>query len=691
MNQHKFTVRVGVMMFLAVMVIGIFAGKLYNVQITLAQSQDATPPGAITYYTPIPAARGQILDRNGNVLVGNHAAFSLSIVNDVLFNSEDPNDALRRLTNMCDTLDLEFVDHFPVTMEKPYKYTTDNYPVAWNGYFTDFLIRREWDTDISAPQLIRYLKERFNIPETWTEAEARRVISLRYELDLRYNTNLPIYTLLKDADANAIAALTELNIPGLIVNTSTTRVYHTDYAAHILGYIGLMNSDEWEVYKEHDYSMDAYVGKSGLEQAFELELHGTDGLLRTTISADGSILEEHYVKEPVAGSNVELTIDLDMQKLAEDELEKMILDLRENGLKGSHEAKDAEGGAIVVMSVKTGEVLACGSYPTYDLNAFFEDYSSIEAQPYSPFYNRALQAPYPPGSVFKMVTTIAAIDSGCIEPYTEFVDKGVYERFASANYYPRCMLWTTQQLTHGSINVMQALAASCNYYFYEAGWLTGIKEIDKVAKALGLGEPTGIELNENIGRRANPQTKKEQFEGGDAGWYGADTVSAAIGQSENRFTPLQLCTYVCALANRGTRYSATFLKRVISADYQELVFQNAPTVLSQLPISDKAFNACIDGMKLSTTSRSGTSYAVFNDYPIAVCAKTGTAEHGSGGSDHGSFVIFAPADDPQIAITIYVEKGAQGGNLGNIAKPILDAYFAESGSVDMIPAENVIN
>ena len=688
MNQHRFSVRVGMLVVLIVLIVGIFTVRLYDIQVTQASKVEASPVNSYTYYTTVKAARGQILDRNGEVLVGNRSAFTVSLVNEVLFSSDDPNESLRQLVSLCDKLKLKITDHFPVTREKPYQYTLDEYNDTWNGYFNKFLVERDWDADISASQLIRYLKDRYHIPGDWTEEEARDVISVRYELELRYITNLPTYMLLNDVQAEELAALTDLNIPGMIVGTTTTREYNTDYAAHILGYIGKMNGDEWEYYKDKDYSMDAYVGKDGLEKAFELELHGTDGLRETTISEDGTILEEHYVTEPVAGNNVELSIDLNLQEVAEDELEALILDLRQNGLKGSENGKDAEGGAVVAMSVKTGEVLACASYPTYKLSTYFEDFDKIKNEKYAPFYNRALQEPYPPGSIFKMVTTVAAIDSGAIEPDTIIEDEGIYMRFKDSGYFPRCLLWTKLGMTHGKINVMQALAVSCNYYFYEAGWRTGIKTIDQVAKGLGLGEPTGVELYENTGHRANPETKDELYEGDDASWYGGDTVAAAIGQSENRFTPIQMCSYVSALANQGVRYKATFLKRIISADYQDLIKENEPTVASRIDISDKAYKACIDGMKLAVTSTDGTCFAKFHDYPVQVCAKTGTAEHGSGGSDNASFVVFAPADDPEIAIAVYVEKGAQGGNLGTIARKILDAYFAASGSIDMVPAEN---
>ena len=741
MNQHKFAFRVGVLVLLIAVMAGVFSVRLHNVQITQAAEQDPTPSGSVTYHTRVTAARGEILDRNGNVLVGNRASYNLVIVREVLMSADAPNENLRRLVDLCSELGLEYTDHFPVTQEKPYAYV-DSGSSLWDSYIRTFLTERGWDTDVSAPQLIRWLKEIYHLPADWTEEECRRVISLRYELDLRrYIGTLDTYVLMTDVDALSLAAITELNIPGLNVETSSVRQYNTTLAAHILGTIGKMDGTDWETYESKGYAMDAYIGKDGLERAFEEELHGSDGTRVTTITADGNILEEHYAVDPVAGNNIETTIDLGLQKVAEESLAAKILSLRENGVGASGNGKDAEGGAVVVMKVKTGEVLACASYPTYDLSTYNTNYNELAADPYKPFNNRALGLPYPPGSTYKMVTTIAAIDSGTISRWTQIEDEGVYTRFEDAGYMPRCMLYTTTGATHGLINVMEALAVSCNYYFYEAGYRTGITAIDNTAKALGLGavfawrgrmvdepllrrvrqmlavrrvgnvlpvivavvpakaEQYGRivrarlqlpgELPEAVGRRANPETKKELYDEGHDGWYDADTVAASIGQSENRFTPLQLCSYTAALANRGVRYKATLLKRVLSSDYQELVLENQPVVASTLDISDEAYAAYSEGMREAVTS--GTAYSAFVGYDVAVCAKTGTAQHGSGGSDNASFVLYAPADDPEIAIAIYVEKGAQGGTLGTIARDILTAYFSEAGSTDTVPAENALN
>ena len=690
MRQHKFHFRLIVMAVLILGIFGVYFFRLYDLQIIQQRGKEVDPPGTYTYRTRVKAARGEIIDRNGNVLVGNRASFNLIVINNALFNSADPNESLRKLTNLAHELGLEITDHFPVSMDKPYVYTKDEYSTAYNSYFKQYLQDRDWDADLTAPQLIRRMRDAYHIPEDWTEEEIRRVLSVRYELALRTCTNLPTYVLLEDVDATSLAALNDLNIPGLNVETSTVREYHTDYAAHILGRIGQMNKDEYEYYKEYGYSMDAYVGKDGLEKAFELELHGTDGIRETKVAADGSIIEEYYIEEPVAGNHVELSIDINLQRIAEEEMERVVRELQESGLKGTNMGKDCEGGAVVAMEIKTGDVLVCSSYPSYSLATFYEDYNDLMEMKPAPFYNRALSAVYPPGSVFKMATTIAGIEQGIISATTRIEDKGVYKRFADSGFSPRCLLWTTSKKTHGSINVMEALAVSCNYYFYEVGYLAGIDAIDKVAATLGLGEYTGVEIPESKGRRANPETKDELYSGSDSYWYSADTVLASIGQSEHKFTPMQLCTYTAAIANRGTRYRATFLNRVISSDYQTLIRENQPEVVAQLNMSEEAYTACVEGMKLSTTWGQGTSYGMYHNYSISVGTKSGTAQHGSGGSDNASFVIFAPADDPQIAIAIYLEKGGQGNNLGKIAMSILDSYFSEIGSVDTIPAENQI-
>lgn len=688
--EYKTKVRLISLFLVFALLLGAYGYRLFDLQVIHARQGEITA-NTFTYYTRVTAARGEILDRNGNVLVGNRASYNLILNNYALFNSSDPNESLRQLVSLCRKLDVKYIDHLPITQSKPYEYITEEFSSTWNGYFRDFLSQYGWDADMSAAQIIKLMRTRFRIPDEWTEQEVRDVLGLRYELDLRYYAALDYYTLISDVSDEDRSAIMELGIPGLTVETSTVREYRTKYAAHILGRIGLMNPEEYEVFKDQGYAMDAYVGKDGLEKAFETELHGTDGRRVTTVDEDGNIVSQYFSVQPEAGNNIELSVDIDLQMAVEEALEKLILDLRENGINAKGEGKDAQGGACVVMDVHTGEILACASYPTFDISTYSSDFEDLLEDPYAPLYNRALQAAYPPGSTFKMATTIAAIDSGTVGKYYPVEDKGIYTYYD--DYQPKCLYYTNTngKYTHGVINVMQALAVSCNYYFYEVGRMTGWKNIDAVAKTLGLGEDTGCELSEETGYRANPETKEKLYGGTDlAVFTGGDTLAMAIGQSENRFTPLQLAVYTSALANRGTRYQATFLKRVISADYENLLQQQKPTVLDKLEISDDAYFAYTEGMRMAVTSGSGTAHGVFGSYDIAVCAKTGTAEHGSTGSDNASYVCYAPADDPQIAVVVYVERGAQGGNLGNVAKAVFDVYFSAESANDTVVAEGVV-
>lgn len=687
--ERRIRFRIGVLLMIILVGLAGLAGSVYKMQAEASSEESGGALSTYTYYTQVAAARGNILDRNGVVLVTNRASYNLTITNYTLFNSSDPNGSLLSLLEKCVELGVDYADHLPVTMERPYAYTTDALSTTWQGYFRTYLRERGWDSDMSAENLIRQMRRSYSIPDGWTDEQVRRVVGLRFELSLRYYTTLETYTLARDVSSDDMAALLELGTPGLGVETTTVREYATDLCAHILGSVGQMNAEEWEKYSGQGYAMNAQVGKDGIELAFEEYLHGSDGTRVTTIDSDGAIVEQHYATEPVAGSNVVLTVDIGLQAVTEQALEDVILSLRETGVGRDSEGTDAEGGAMVVMNVKTGEVLASASYPTFHLATYSQDFNELLEADDSPLYNRVLLAPYDPGSVFKMVTAIAAIDAEGIGRYYEIEDKGLYDFYD--DYQPACLLWK-QGLTHGTINMMEALAASCNYYFFEVGRRAGIEAIDAVSKALGLGEPTGVELPEATGSRGNPETKAEIYAGDpdQSGWYGADTLQVAIGQGDNKFTPMQLACYTAALANGGTRHAATYLRRVVSADYGEVIAVGEPEVLSRLEISDEALACVREGMRMAVTDPAGTAYSYLNDYPVAVAAKTGTAQHGGLGSDNASFVCFAPYDDPEIAIVVYVEKGAQGGYLATAARAVMDAYFSETDGVETVVIENTV-
>ena len=694
--ERKAKFRTGVFLVLILCLLGLYTAQLFKLQEPAAAGEVQTVESD-TLYTTVQAARGNILDRNGNVLVTNRASYNIQIINYVLFNSSDPNGSLLRLAELCSELGVDHVDHLPVSRERPYTYTLEEQSESWQSRFRLFLAQYGWDPDMSPQTLIREMKSAFGIPDSWTEEQARMVLGLRYELALRNidGTSLESYILLSDVSTETLAAVMELSIPGLTVQTTTVREYNTTYAAHILGRVADMDPDEYQdIYQALDYPMNAKVGKDGVERAFEEYLHGTDGQKVSTVSRDGEVLDEYWSTEPEAGDNVVLTIDIALQGAAEEALEDVILDLRENGLSSSSSdsqgrGMDAEGGALVAIEVKTGDVLACASYPTFNLSTYVEDFPTLSQDVYRPYYNRALTAPYAPGSTFKMVTAIAAIDSEGIGRFYELEDKGKYTYFDT--YQPECLIYTNTGTTHGVINMMEALEVSCNYYFYEVGRRTGITAIDTVAKNLGLGEPTGIELYEDIGYRANAETKAQVYKNDPdlSGWYDADTIAAAIGQSENRFTPIQLACYTAALANGGSRYRATFLERIVSSDYQTLILQNEPERISDYHFSDEAMKCVEEGMRLAASGDRGTATAYLGDYDIAVCAKTGTAEHGSSGSANGVFVCYAPADDPQIAIAVYVEKGGQGGNLAKAAIAVMDEYF-KTAQTDQLSGENAV-
>lgn len=674
--------RARILLVLFAVVLGIFAFRLYDLQIIQTGGNTDNTSTFITY-TRVKAARGEILDKNGNVLVSNRPSYDLVINHYVLISADGTNDYLYQLAKRAQEQGIGYTDRFPISQERPFVYTLSQYNSAWQGYFQTYLdYKGGLDSDITAPLLIDKLREKYRIPAEWTDEEARLVIGLRYELDLRQCVGtLSNYVFLTDASDEALSAVIELNIPGMNVEASSVREYNTVYAAHILGHVGAMSPAQWEYFQNVDgYEMDAEVGQDGLEEAYEEYLHGVDGLREDTVATDGTLISSRYLIEPKAGANVEISIDINLQRAAEDALAKVIEALRA----GTGDGSDAGGGAVVATDVKTGQVLVCGSYPTYDLSTFFEDYAELAKDPYSPLYNRALLGLYPPGSTYKMSMVVAGIDSAEVDRDTLITDLGKFTKYKG--FSASCLHYTLTGGTHGAINAAVALQKSCNYYFYELGDRISLEAMDTTAKLLGLGEKTGVELTEYTGHRANAETKKNLYTGDNAGWYKADQILASIGQSDNLFTPIQLCVYTSTLANQGRRYKATFMNRVVSSDYKSLLLKNDPALLSQINISDEAYNAVKEGMYMVSHVPGGTAYSTFAGYPIQVASKTGTAQHGNNDldSDNASFVCYAPINDPQIAISVYVEKGGHGYTLAKIAKAILDVYFevGEAGDVD---------
>ncbi len=693
-------------------ILSLYSIRLFNMQIIETDGNTDNTEVYVTQ-TRVKAARGDILDRNGNILVGNRASYDLVFNHYVITSSDNTNDSLIKLIEKTRELGITYLDHFPVTTERPFEYTLTSYTTAWQGYFQSFLRDRGIDSDITAPLLMQTMRKRYKIPEEWSDADARAVIGLRYEFDLRGVVNLASYVFMEDVSDEHLQALLELNIPGLSVESSTVREYHTSYAAHILGTMGAMSQDQWlkvkQAYEDGEgpeYYMDAQVGQSGFEAAFESYLHGVDGLRRDTVDKNGAIISQEYYdgKEPKAGNNVETTIDINLQIIAEDALADII-----DWLKNPEDSKtdknqeqsgrDVEGAAVIVMKVKTGEILACASYPTYNPMTYNEDYEEILKMDFDPLFNRAFHATYAPGSSYKMVTLTAAMELGGGQlgrtfEYGETVETlGKYRRYESDGFAPACLRWNTQPgRTHGVIDAAKALECSCNYFFYHlSDWYISGATLDQAAKGFGLGEKTGIELDEAVGYRANAETKAELYTGMLSSWGVGDKLNASIGQSENRFTPLQMCVYVATVANKGVRMKATFLNRVVASDYRTLILENEPTVASTMKMSDATYSTIVQGMKQVITGELGTARTTMTNMSVEVAAKTGTAETGRLGSDDGSFVCFAPADNPEIAIAVFGEKAAHGSTLGRVAKEIIEYYFYQAQASSVTTHENQVS
>ena len=690
------------------LLIALCVGTLYQLQILNgAAYYDASQNNNVTY-PAVKAARGNILDRYGRVLVSNRECYNLVINTTRLFGDEvdDPNAVILEMVNIVEDSGAEFIDDLPITKSPPFEYTemTDFQRTLLNAYFDD----HDLAEDTTAVELMSYFRTRYDIDNTYSAEDMRKISAIRYALNVRYAINTSSYTFVEDASIDLISDIMGAVGSVIEVESSYVREYNTQYAAHLLGYIGAMTDVEQEQYMVGDnsgYNYDSMVGKDGVELAFESWLHGTDGKSRVTRNSEGTITSTVYEEDPVPGNHVYLTIDIQLQEAVERALENGIIALQLERDQENAEAiangtpdevkEDIQGGAAVVVDVNSGNPLAIASYPTFDASQVYENYAEYLSAEYDPLYNRATMGAYAPGSTFKPLVALAALSESIINTETRIDCEGIFSKYADQGYAPECWIYTQEQLTHGNDNVSEAIRDSCNYFFYTIADMMGIDIMDEYAADFGLGESTGIEIAETTGNMANPDNHLNYDV--DAWVYG-DTVQAGIGQSDSLFTPLQLAEYCAAIANGGTRYSASVLKSVRSFDYTRQLYSGETKVMSTVDSADYNWAAIQYGMYLMANDPNSSSFDVYqtlgyysyNGERIGVAAKSGTSQLGEALSPNSIFMCYAPYDDPEIAIAIVIERGASGAKAVNIAKDILDAYFSLSNPNNSAESENTL-
>ena len=615
----------------------------------------------------VDSVRGEITDRYGRLLVTNTMSYHVELkMGDM---GERRNEIISSLLELCKEQGVEWAENLPISKTAPWTYTGED-PLRYERegedgetetrltYLGSLAQKRGWVGDAmkespDAETLFTAMCLDFGLIEKGEAPDAsdREAAGVLYALYLRAEQiNYLDYIFAKDVDIAFISKVKERGLDGVVFKTDTARRTLTGYAAHVLGKVGAIQDGEQDYYTDLGYPLDATVGRSGVELAFESWLHGTSGTRLIVKGEDGVIEGESWEDDqpPVAGANVSLTLDMALQTTTENLLTQF-----ESGL-------EEEGGAAAVVLDMTGGVLAMASYPEFG-----------ESQ-----LNRATQGLYAPGSTFKMVTAAAALTEGVITPRDKVICTGRYRYYTSPQ--PAC--WINPG-NHGSETVSEAITDSCNIFFFDVGRRTGIAKLVEYASKFGLGESTGIEIAENRGQVAGPETSEALGQT----WYDGDTLNAAIGQGNNQFTPLQLANYVATLVNGGTRYQAHLLKEVRSADSGQILYEYQPQVLSTVDIAPEHLAAIKKGM--FDLADHGSVARYFKDLPVKVGCKTGTAEVAKS-TANAVFVCFAPYDDPQIAVCLVAEKGASGGKLAEMAVGILKQYFSTGSSLDSAAPEN---
>ena len=681
-------VRFNILMVFIIMVGILFTFQLYDLQIVNGASYREQSENRLVREIKVLAPRGEIYDRYGKLIVTSVTGYNANIYYTKIPKTE-LNVGLLKLANIFEKNGDTYYNNFPVDFETMTFTKSDEGAKRWKE-------GTKISGDASVEEVIEFYKNKYEIENTEI-SEVAKIIAMRYEIASKGYSSFKSVTLAKEISNESMLEIEERGneLPGVVITTYPMRKYVAGNAgSHIVGYVGKISSDEYKERKVQGYSQNDMIGKSGIEATLEEYLRGQDGIVRLEMDSDGRVTSKEEVEESKMGDSVVLTIDLDLQKKAEEVLANYIEKIRTGGF--ADKCEDANAGALVVVDVKTSEVLALASYPNYNPDEFTNGISNTEYEKYflnpdMPMFNRSIQGTYSPGSTFKMITAIAAIESGHIGLTESILTHGKYDK----GHKPACWLWNSYRQNHGYVNAEKALKVSCNYYFYEVAYRMGIDVLSKYVRMFGLGSKTGIELfGESAGSVASREyiNKLNERDGKKRQWMVADTLSAAIGQSYNSFTPLQMAYYIATLANGGVKNEITILKDVISAEGNEVSMMSVDSVVdakigktestsANLDISEATLDVVFEGMRSVTGESGGTAYSYFSSFPIEVAGKTGTAT-ASSGSAHAWFVGFAPYENPEIAVVCMIEHGGHGAYTAPAVKEVMEEYFGYNTEID---------
>ena len=673
-NERKTVLhRMLLLIAVACVIMGLYAMRLIFLQLVNGDDFKAKATNTTDYNFTVTAARGDIVDSAGRRIATTATSYNV-VLNKLLMGDRDLDAMLQQIVELLRENGESWNDALLIGQPDAagrYAFTDDDSSASDQKQLADMKETLGLQQYATANDVMEMLVEKNELQGFSLEWQ-RVLAGIHYEMDRQAFSNVNNFVMAENVSAATVATIKEhsLQLPGVeIVETSARSYDQSDIIPAVLGRVGKITAEKWKVtdsnvqvtypLREKGYNMNDVLGISGLESVYEDELRGKDGVETITRNSDGVIVDTRLTTVPEPGHTVQLTIDSNFQRAVDKALAENIDMINRVYNTGTMKAA---AGAVVVLDVKDGSVMAASNYPSYDQNLYASNYSEYSSDPSLPLFNRALQGLYTPGSTFKPAVAVAALDSGLINQYSTVYCNGVYNYFK--DYHPRC----TRHGHSGNIDVITAIKWSCNVFFYDVGRRLTSDVYDAYAYKLGLGQRTGVEVGEALGRLT---TKN------DSNYTASLDVQAAIGQGNTVVTPIQLATYAATLANNGTRYRTHFVKAILDTNTGEVLSETKPEVMDVIEGTGNTFELVRQGMKQVPSTISGK----ISSYPVPIACKTGTPQRSetyASGKHYlnAMMVAYLPADDPQIAIGITIEYGGYGARTGDLVVDIANAYFA---------------